>query len=312
MTKKVNKTMTKAQILTKYGLNFKILKAPLTGTLEGTNKKLDTPYFGLFNSKTKECLSTVKAGYHVSQNDEVIEMVLKGMRGFGDLSVAKAGSLHGGRKVFVQLEIKGLSKLKDGDTIKRYVTVIDSNDGSTGLSVGIGDLTMSCQNQFFKFYKRGEAKFRHTAVLEEKIKSIPGLIEIALEASMHQVQVYNMLQESPVTKNLADKLVKELLGTDRVFTPVKERPVEGKALFNMKRLYDSIEDQMKGKGENLWGLFSGVTHWTTHNATGPNRKNGLIESQMLGTEYKKNQTAMDFVMRKSGILVAEDSMLAAQ
>ena len=79
----------------------------------------------------------------------------------------------------MQLQIEGDSKVGD-DIIKRYVTVIDSNDGSTGLSVGIGDFTMSCQNQFFRFYKEGNAKFRHTATLNEKIKSIPTLIETAL------------------------------------------------------------------------------------------------------------------------------------
>src|ERR1017187_11039682 len=127
------------EILTAHGLDFRIEKELLTGTSGRV-----TPYYGLYNSKTNKCINTVKEGYTVSQNDEVVELVLRGMERFGNtLSVSKAGSLNGGRKVALQLEIEGVGKVAN-DIIKRYVTIIDSNDGSTSLSIGIGDLTMSC------------------------------------------------------------------------------------------------------------------------------------------------------------------------
>jgi hypothetical protein len=145
------------EILVAHNLDFRIEKEQL---LSATGKA--TPFYGLFNDKTGECINSVKEGYTVSQNDEVVELVLNGMQGFGELSVSKAGALNGGRKVFIQLGIDGMSLVGD-ERIKRYVTIIDSNDGSTGLSVGIGELVMSCQNQFFKFYKSGQSKLRHTA-----------------------------------------------------------------------------------------------------------------------------------------------------
>lgn len=120
------------EILVNNNLDFRIEKEML---LSATGRP--TPYYGLFNSKSGECINSVKEGYTVSQNDEVIELVLRGMEGFGELSVQKAGSLNGGRKVFVQLAIEGLQKVGD-ERIKRYVTIIDSNDGSTGLGVSIG------------------------------------------------------------------------------------------------------------------------------------------------------------------------------
>jgi hypothetical protein len=144
------------EILVAHNLDFRIEKERL---LSATGK--ETPFFGLFNDKTGECINSVKEGYTVSQNDEIVELVLNGIKGFGELSVTKAGALNGGRKVFLQLGIDGMSKVGD-ERIKRYVTIIDSNDGSTGLSVGIGELVMSCSNQFFKFYKSGQSKLRHT------------------------------------------------------------------------------------------------------------------------------------------------------
>ncbi len=291
------------EILKKFGLDFTIEKAPLVATL-ANKKQVLTPYFGLYNSKTGEVINTVKAGYGVSQNADLVEMILEGTKKFtNDLKVSKAGSLHGGRQVYMQMEINGVGKVGD-DIIKRYVTIIDSNDGSTSLSVGIGDLTMSCENQFYRFYKAGEAKFRHTATIPEKIKSIPNLIEIALNQSLRQIEVYNEFLFSPVTARMADELVKEILGYDRVITSIEDRAkLTTRSTNRMDSLYNHIEKEIAGKGMHLWGLHSGVTSWTTHDKKGPKRKNGKEESMIIGSSYKDNITSFNFVSKKAKLLV---------
>lgn len=204
------------EILVNNNLDFRIEKTPLY-----TNDGLITPYYGLINTKTNEVLNCVKQGYTVSQNDEVIELVLRGMEGFGELSVQKAGSLNGGRKVFVQLAIEGLQKVGD-ERIKRYVTIIDSNDGSTGLGVSIGELVMSCQNQFYKFYKNSQSKLKHTASLTQRIKEMPYLIETVLSENMRLTETYKQFQSTEITKGLADEMVKNLLGFDRLMSIKKK------------------------------------------------------------------------------------------
>jgi hypothetical protein len=286
--------MTTQEILTTYGLDFRIEKAPMFA-MNAAGEQVPSPYFGLINSKSNEVINTVKEGYEVSQNNEIVDLVLSGMENFGgELSVSKAGSLHGGRKVFLQLGIEG-DGLVNGDRIKRYVTVIDSNDGSTSLSVGIGDLTMSCQNQFWKFYKSGEAKFRHTATLAEKMRSIPYLIETALGESLRQMELYKNFVSTPVTKDLADRMVKEVLGFDRQFTSMDELSKKSTRSINMmEKLYAQIEREMAQKGQNVWGLHSGVTRYTTYDLSAPKRDNGKIESGLVGTAYKFNQTSLKF------------------
>jgi hypothetical protein len=173
--------------------------------------------------------------------------------------------------------------------------VIDSNDGSTSLSVGIGDLTMSCQNQFWKFYKSGEAKFRHTATLAEKMRSIPYLIETALGESLRQMELYKNFVSTPITKDLADRMVKEVLGFDRQFTSMDELSKKSTRSINMmEKLYAQIEREMAQKGQNVWGLHSGVTRYTTYDLSAPKRDNGKIESGLVGTAYKFNQTSLKF------------------
>ena len=226
------------------------------------------------------------------------------MEGFGsDLTVSKAGSLNGGRKVFIQLGITGVGKVAF-DTIKRYVTIIDSNDGSTSLSIGIGDLTMSCSNQFAKFYKRGDAKFRHSASLVEKLKTIPSLIELALSESLRQIETYNTFASTQCSKDLAHELVRSLIGFDRLSSMDVLSSKSTRSINVMDKLYAHIDREMLDKGMNLWGLHSGVTSYTTHEISVPKRDNARMESVLIGSAYKMNQTSLKFAESKSGLILA--------
>jgi phage/plasmid-like protein (TIGR03299 family) len=282
------------QILTENGLDFVIEKAPLFA-LDRNGNQVPSEYFGLINTKTNEVINTVKEGYTVSQNAEVVELVMRGIEPFGnDISVTKGGSLNGGRRVFLQLAINGDGKVGH-DTIKKYITIVDSNDGSTGLSVGIGDLTMSCQNQFFKFYKSGQSKFRHTASLERRIKEIPFLIETALSESLRQIELYNSFASTEVSRDLANKMVKHLLGFDKVYTSVADLSEKSTRSINkMEDIYNAIEKEMNSKGNTLWGLHSGITFYTTHELSAPKRDNGKLEVLLQGNGYNLNQSSLEF------------------
>lgn len=287
-------------ILKKHKLDFEILKVPLVGehrTADGHGLfYLPTGDFGLFRDDNMKCLKTgFKAGYRVSQNAEVVELVLKGSAGFGDLKITKAGSLFDGKKIFIQLELKGFAKVGN-DQIKRYITIIDSNDGSTGLSVGIGDLTMSCSNQFFRFYKAGQMKMRHSNSMDTKILEIPNLITIALAEQMKLINAYNRFEKTEASEKLVNKWVKDIVGMDRA-EAAKKKDVTTKAINNMENLYTHISKEMKQKGNNVWGLHSGVTSWTTHTKQAPKRTNGRLESLMTGTNYKTNEKSLNMALK---------------
>ena len=298
------------EILTTNGLDFTVEKLPLVaprnrsvitdgGEIIDEVQLVDSPYFGLYNSKSGEIINTVKKGYTVSQNDEVVELVLRGMDGFGELSVQKAGSLHGGRRVFIQLAIDGLSVVGD-DRVKRYVTIIDSNDGTTGLSVGIGDLTMSCSNQFYYFAKEGQSKIRHSKSLDQKIKEIPSLISMALEQSNRMQDKYRRFTTHSVSDKNAHNLVKTILGVSKLSSVDSLSDASTKTTNSMNSLYDMIRIEMAQKGKNAWGLHSGVTRWTTHEKSAPRRDNGRIESSMGGSNYKTNHLSLNFMSELVG------------
>lgn len=297
-------------ILEEFGLDFVINKmhtAYIDGNFSANENDVITvgeetvlmasPYYNLVNSKTGDVINSVKAGYTVSQNDEIVEMVLRGTKPFGSrLTVHKAGSLNGGRKVFVQLAIEGEGRIGN-DILKRYVTIIDSNDGSSSLSVGVGNVTMSCTNQFYAFAKSG-MKFRHTASIEEKIRQLPNAITSALSEDVALMGLFGEFQATPCSRELAHTIVQELVGVNRTASQLILSETATRRLNVMDALYDAIEGEMNSKGENLWGLFSGITFWTTHKRTAVDRDNGRIESLLVGGGgYKMAQQGLSLVTR---------------
>lgn len=289
---------SKAQdILLQFGLNFNISKRKLVD--EQSN---NSGYFGLWNDQLGVCIHTVKEGYTVSQNKDIVEVALMGIAPFGDkLRVTKAGSINDGRKVFMQIGIEGDSVVGN-DIVERFVTIIDSNDGSVSLSVGIGDKTMSCQNQFYRFYASG-SKFRHTATIEKKIKELPKLIESALAQSITQMAVYREMYAYHLDpeSHIVDRLVKHLLGYDKHFTSTIDLAEKSTRSINkMESLYDAIHEEIADKGWNLWGLHSGTTRFTTFTNSAPKRDNGRTESLMLGGGYQLNQQSLAFCYKVLG------------
>jgi|VirMetMinimDraft_7_1064189.scaffolds.fasta_scaffold01118_26 hypothetical protein len=291
-----------ARILLDYDLDFTIEKLPLfgyrvipeiAGIIDEQKVAIESEYFGLFNSKSGEIIHTVKGGYTVTQNAEIIALVLEGMEAFGDsLRVVKAGALKGGRRVFIQLEVNNGANVK-GDKITQYVTIIDSNDGSTGLSVGIGDRTASCMNQFFTFYKSAQTKFRHTNSLTEKISAIPSLIEEALFKSEKQIETYNKMADVPVDAKDVALMIERVLGTS---PEMLNEETSTRTRNQVEALGNHIRKEIADKGMNVWGLHSGVTSFTTHEGnTSDDTKN--MEQMLTGAKYTKNQKSFNYALQ---------------
>ena len=282
------------EIVTKYGLDFTIEKEPLKGSVSDR----PTDYYGLFNSVTGKALCTVKKDYRVTQTSEVVMLVLSAMISHKNLRITKAGSLNDGKKVFIQLAVDGFSKVGN-EIIERYITIIDSNDKTHCLSVGVGDITLSCSNQFAYFYGKSEFKLQHASTIEEKLKKLPLLINAALTQSEAQIGTYEQMASIELTLDDIDLMVKHCLGFDRKFTSLEDMSKKTKkSIEKMDTLYECIANEIECKGRTLYGLFNGVTYFTTHNLKPVNRTNGKDESLLVGSAYNMNQKAFEWCVNK--------------
>jgi hypothetical protein len=282
----------KSEMLKEYGLDFTIYKQPTY--FQWDEKEVQSKNFSLINDASGKEIATCKGGYHISQNKDVLDMILKGAEAFSDkVDMRFGGFLKGGAKTYFQLEVNGIAHVGN-DKIKQYITIIDSNDGSTSLGIGIGNLTMSCANQFVKFYMTSNMRIRHDQVLEEKLLQLPMAIEEALFETIQMANLYNEFEGTEITMDLADELLYGLLSLDRQMTLEQLKELSTRKKNSKTKLEKCLKGEINSKGQNLWGLFSGITNYTTHISSVPKRTNGRLESLMVGSGYGMNQKALAF------------------
>ena len=123
----------------------------------------------MIREDTNTVLGVHSNGYVPYQNIELMELLYKITQSTG-LILHSAGTFGDGKKVWIQLKSDDL-KLGN-DTIKGYLSGINSFDGSTNLAFGNANLTISCMNSFWVGYRKLDAKLRHTSSMKVRIEEI--------------------------------------------------------------------------------------------------------------------------------------------
>lgn len=249
---------------------------------------IETENIAIVRSDNHAILGVHGKGYHPLQNLEMME-ILDRISGKMDLPLHKGGYFGEGQKVYVQLKTKNQSV--GNDLVKGFLTCVNSFDGSTSLAFGHSNLTISCQNTFFANYREMANKVRHTQKMHERIDIICMQIEDVLRAEekiFQQIVTMDSVGINEPSAVLLKKLkakgfstIKELALTRILNLEGEERLADLSTLSTRKKnILSDLEVNMMGevqdKGSNVWGLFSGITKYTTHQLKGDSNENKLF------------------------------------
>jgi phage/plasmid-like protein (TIGR03299 family) len=226
---------------------------------------------------TNKVLSIHGEGYYPYQNHQLIELLDKVSQQSG-LEIHRGGSFGDGQKVFIQLKSNDL-KLGD-DRIEGYITGINSFDGTTSLAFGPSNITISCQNTFFGAFRSMDTKVRHTKNMVMRVDDICKGLEKVVEEETKMFEDIKMLSETRMTKESEDWVTRTLFNIMRDVDMNDEDSISTVTRNKLSRFEIDLNGELKEKGDSLWGLFSGVTKWTTHSMNkGDETKN--MENKMF-------------------------------
>ena len=261
-----------SQFLDRTGLNWKVR----TEGLQTSSGIIIPDKIGIVREDDSTILGIHSNGYLPYQNDQMMELLFKVSQQTG-LDVHKGGSFGGGRKVFVQLKSNDLTL--GTDRIEGYVTGINSFDGSTSLSFGPSSKTISCQNTFFGVYKDLDSKVRHTKNMELKIDDICRQIEGVVQEETNVFGSIVKMSETRFDDVIKDRVIKSLFNIERNVDIKDVDSLSTVTQNKLSRFYIDLNGEIQEKGDNIWGLFSGVTKYTTHSMG----KGDNSENKMFGT-----------------------------
>jgi phage/plasmid-like protein (TIGR03299 family) len=275
------------EVLEKTGLNWTVNKIPLVSKSENSDwNSLPTKSVGVFRNDTNAWLGSVRDQYAPFQNYELADTIVEASNGIG-LDVVKGGDLKGGRMVYLQTELK--TEYIGKSDIKRYITALNSHDGSSAIGFGSSNTVVVCQNTFYKAYK-DVAKFRHTTSASERIKRAMWDLKKAIELDEKLMHNFKVMADQPLREEVFAEVMKRCFKAD---LDAKKEDVTHQQLKKMELVNQAVVKEIDLEGNTLWGLFNGITRYTNHMVVGNDKKDEYV---MSGLGYKTNLIAYDTIM----------------
>jgi len=269
------------QLLEASKLWWEVKKEPLF-----TGMGIPTESFGIIkqgNANEEKWLGTVGKQYEPYQNTQMAETIIQASVGIG--STFRGGTLKEGKKVFIQVGIE--DEKIENDTVKRYLTCLNSHDGSTAIGFGSSNTVVVCQNTFYRSYGQVE-KIRHTISAEARIKVVAEELRKTLLNDCELMTNYKRMTDHKLDRPLFNDIVKILFKEDAT-NQTKE--LSTAKVNQMKKFVEVTESELASHGETMWGLFNAVTFFENHE-----RKNKGEKTMMLGTSYSNMNNSYNAIM----------------
>jgi len=275
-------------VLTETGLNWTVREESITtqsGILIPEKK-------AIIRDDTNQVLSVHGDGYFPYQNHQLIDLLDKVSQKIG-LPIHRGGLFGSGEKVFLQLKSNDLS-LGD-DRIEGYITGVNSFDGSTSLAFGPSNVTISCMNTFYSAFRSLDTKVRHTKNMVIRIDDICKGLENVLQEENEMFQDIKKLSETRYSKETEDWVTRLLFNLEKESNLETNENISTATQNKLSKYYIDLNGEVKEKGDNLWGLFSGVTKYTTHSIRNGENEEGKMFGSYGNRERQIFKRLVEFV-----------------
>lgn len=253
-----------------------------------------------------QSLSVMSNKYTPIQNREVFSFA-DSIIGEGQAVWDTAGSIAGGRIVFMQVELEGelfVRNNPDDKTLKR-ILFLSSHNGSKALQGMLTPTRVVCQNTLnaalqdcsnvFKVYHRKN----YTSKVEEARK----ILGLASEYFDNLQIVMNDLSEQEVSFSYAEGFAKALFPTEKDEVPTRTENRRN----DLVRLFSEGRGNL---GKTKWDLFNATTEFVDHHSVGRVSESRLakadafsnveqearFERSLLGSGAVLKQRALDLLL----------------
>jgi hypothetical protein len=256
-------------------------------------------YVALKRSDTLETLSLFRNSYTETKN-RTFEEHARQLADASGYELEGFAEFRGGTKVLAYLKATDdLVHQYLGLKSENYLVFGNSHDGTTPLFVGSVNILLRCYNQWGRVMQG--LKVRHTKNHNYKVDMFIDLVRGFRAEKEQEAIIFQKMSEIKIDRSILDALANRLLNIDE--KKIKEGDILSSVTARNKiSLMDSLNKETSDLGMNLWGVFNGITHYTTHSKTSTDTYGNL-----LGGNMKFNQQGLDLcveVAQKQGIILA--------
>lgn len=259
-------------------INWDIVSKEIS--LQGTSTAIPG-YQALTRNDTDSVISIFKKTYVPMYNNEFVENAHK-ISEITGFPIEGFQEINGGKRVLAYFKNTDPNFSLVGEKLEDYMVLGNSHDGSTSIFLGNSHTIIRCMNSFGSIVQN--MKIRHTKTQGMKFADVLRDIEEYFMGVKKLERTFEKFREIKI-----DPLIIQALA-DRLFDMDNNQEISKGKLAKIADFKQSVIQETGDLGDNYWGLFNGVTHYTTHKM---NSKNPTL-GNFWGTAGDMNKKALRF------------------
>jgi hypothetical protein len=195
----------------------------------------------------------------------------------------------GGKKVFGYLKNTGEKFDIDGHDIEDYMLVGVGFGGQTAFFVGSVNRLLRCTNEFGNINRTW--KIRNTTGRQLKMEELLSSFDEHMKKRDLMFDAFRRFKEVNIDQNLINAAKRRLLDIDQ---EDKLADLSGYKQNRYAELSAALNSETLELGNNLWGLFNGVTYYTTHDLKKEDSSKNIFGNVAGEKRHQLNKGAFDF------------------
>lgn len=198
-------------------------------------------------------LGVVGSDYTVLQNEDAFEW-FEPLVDSGLIQIVSAGSLRGGRRVWVQAQVVGAEEeARKGDVVRQHLLIAHAHDGSMNVRGDFVGQRVVCANTLRMAQSEGGELFRirHTRSVQQRLDYQREVVESHVDAFHKAMGIARRMAKTPVE---AEELVQYVAD---VFRPETEDALNNR----VDQIIPLFTEGRGNVGESVWDLYQGCTEF---------------------------------------------------
>jgi phage/plasmid-like protein (TIGR03299 family) len=250
---------TAAEAIRAAGLDWSVALEPVSD-LRG--RKIPSAR-ALVRTDRMEALSVVGTGYRPIQNVDAFRFADL-LVGEGKAIYESAGSLDGGRRIWLEAKLPGDVWVEGEDRIQKYLLLTNPHYRGSSLWVLLTARRLACENMLFAALAQGRpyaVRIRHTGNIEDHVVEAQRLLGISLKYYDSFGEQARHFASRQLTRSAVERYFESLVPDPKDADPVRAAATRETLL----RLFETGRgSDLPGARGTLWGAVNAISEFVDH------------------------------------------------
>ncbi len=204
------------------------------------------------------------------------------------LTVSNMGYLNGGKKVFIQAQIAQDYQVV-GEDYRGMITLLNSHDGTTTVSLGTTMVRVICSNTFTAAMKKLNEKFRHSEGVTERVLNSTAIVDYVDGAMKKYAEYAETLASAPCSP----------LQFARAVEAIYQKPVDKLRDNFVSQLNNLFYNGKGNEGKTFYDALNSVTEWNDHYSR--KSKEARMNYSQFGAGVNTSRRAMSVLLEMAAV-----------